>query len=85
MNGNYGNLWINIWAAEISNSAFVTIAPAPGQKPVLTSLLVSGTKDWAFNGLKVQSLQPAALSGNTWSRSATGVRLFRHPTLCLRI
>ena len=64
MSGNYGNLWINIWAAEISNSAFVTIAPAPGQKPVLTSLLVSGSNDWAFNGLKVQSLQPAALSGN---------------------
>jgi hypothetical protein len=85
MNGNYGNLWINIWAAEISNSAFVTIAPAPGQKPVLTSLLVSGTKDWAFNGLKVQSLQPAALSGNYLVEVSDGGRVFRHPTLCLRI
>jgi hypothetical protein len=64
MSGNYGNLWINIWAAEISNSAFVTIAAAPGQTPVLTSLLVSGTNNWVFSGLKVQSLQPAALNGN---------------------
>ena len=65
MSGNYGNLWINIWAAEISNSAFVTIASAPGQTPVLTSLLVSGTNEWIFDGLKVQSLQPAALNGDT--------------------
>src|SRR4029077_11250015 len=64
MSGNYGNVWINIWAAEISNSAFVTVAPVPGQTPVLTSLFVSGTNDGVFNGLKVQSPQPAALSGN---------------------
>ena len=64
MSGNYGNLWLNVWAAEISNSAFVTIAAAPGQTPVLTSLFVSGTNEWVFNGLKVQSLQPTALSGN---------------------
>jgi hypothetical protein len=63
MSGNYGNVWINIWAAEISNSALVTVAPVPGQTPVLTSLFV-WTNDWVFNGLKVQSLQPAALSGN---------------------
>ena len=65
MSGNYGDLWLNMWAAEISNSAFITIASAPGQTPVLTSLLVSGTNDWVFNGLKVQSLQPAALNGDT--------------------
>jgi hypothetical protein len=64
MSGNYGNIWINFGGAEISNSAFVTIAPAPGQTPVLTSLFVSGTNKWVFNGLKVQSLQPTALSGN---------------------
>jgi hypothetical protein len=64
MSGNYGNIWINTSGAEISNSAFITIEPAPGQTPVLTSLLVGGTNEWEFNGLKVQSLQPAALSGN---------------------
>jgi hypothetical protein len=64
MSGNYGNLWIGVWQTEISNSAFVTIAAAPGQTPVLTSLFVDGSNEWAFNGLKVQSLQPAALGAN---------------------
>ncbi len=84
MSGNYGNLWINIWAAEISNSAFVTIAPAPGQTPVLTSLLVSGTNDWVFSGLKVQSLQPAAVNGNYLVEVNDGGRVFRRPTSCSR-
>jgi Right handed beta helix region len=64
MSGNYGNIWINVNGGEISNSAFITIAAAPGQTPVLTSLFVSGTNDWVFDGLKVQSLQAASLSGN---------------------
>ena len=64
MSGNYGNIWINVNGSEISNSAFITIEAAPFQTPVLTSLFVSGTNDWAFNALKVQSLQPASLSGN---------------------
>ena len=64
MSGNYGNLWLNVWNAEIANSAFVTIAAAPGQTPVLTSLFVAGTNYWAFNGLKVQSLQAAAIGGH---------------------
>jgi len=64
MSGNYGNLWLNVWNTEIANSAFVTIAAAPGQTPVLTSLFIAGTNYWAFNGLKVQSLQGAAMSGH---------------------
>jgi hypothetical protein len=64
MSGNYGNIWINTNGAEISNSDFVTIQAAPGQTPILTSLLVAATNDWVFNGLKVQSLQAAAVSGN---------------------
>jgi hypothetical protein len=64
MSGNYGNLWLNVWNTEIANSAFVTIAAAPGQTPVLTSLFIAGTNYWAFNGLKVQSLQGAAISGH---------------------
>ena len=64
MSGNYGDVWINLNAAEISNSDFVTIQAAPGQTPVLTSLFVNSTNKWVFNALKVQSLQAAAKSGN---------------------
>ena len=64
MSGNYGDLWLNIWNARITNSDFVTVAAAPGQTPVLKSLLVAGTNKWAFSGIKVQSLQAAARSGN---------------------
>jgi hypothetical protein len=66
MSGSYGNLWLNVWNTEIANSAFVTIAAAPGQTPVLTSLFIAGTNYWAFNGLKVQSLQGAAIGGSSW-------------------
>jgi hypothetical protein len=63
MSGNYGNVLISIWDAEIANSDFVTIASASEQTPVLTSLFIAGTNNWTFSGLKVQSLQPTALSG----------------------
>jgi hypothetical protein len=63
MSGNYSKLWLNVWNTEIANSAFVTVAAAPGQSPVLTSLFIAGTNAWAFNGLKVQSLQGAAIGG----------------------
>ena len=64
MSGNYGDVSIGGLSPEISNSDFVTIAAVPGQTPVLTSLFVGETNKWLLNGLKVQSLQPAALSGN---------------------
>ena len=64
MSGNYGDIWLNVNGVEISNSDFITIQAAPGQTPVLTSLFVAGTNKWVFNGLKVQSLQSAARSGN---------------------
>jgi hypothetical protein len=63
MSGNYGDLWLNVWNTEIANSAFVTIAAAPGQAPVLTSIFVAWTNYWAFNGLKVQSLVGKAIGG----------------------
>lgn len=65
MSGNYGDVWLSGPGAEILNSDFLTVAAAPGQTPVLTSLFVAGTNKWVFNGLKVQSLKPAALSGNS--------------------
>jgi hypothetical protein len=64
MSGNYGDIWIGNPNSEISNSSFLTIAAAPGQTPVLTSLFVHSTNMLQFNGLKVQSLAPATLSGN---------------------
>jgi hypothetical protein len=64
MSGNYGDVFIGGLPAEISNTSFVTVAAAPGQTPVLTSLFIGETHMWLFDGLKVQSLQPAARSGN---------------------
>jgi Right handed beta helix region len=63
MSGNYGDISIGGLSPEVSNSAFVTIAPAPGQTPVLTSLFIGETSKWVIDGLKVQSLQSAARSG----------------------
>ena len=60
MSGNYGNVGICQYDTEISNSSFVTVAAAPGQTPVLSQLSLCSTTMWAFDGLKVQSLQPAA-------------------------
>ena len=62
MSGNYGDFRVCVYNTEILNQAFVTVAAAPGQTPVLTSLLVCSTTMWAFNGLKVQSLVSAAHS-----------------------
>jgi hypothetical protein len=56
MSGNYGGVSVGGLPVEVSNSAFVTVAAAPGQTPVLTSLFVGETNKWVFNGLKVQSL-----------------------------
>ena len=38
MGGQYGDISIGAWAAPTTNSAFVTIAAAPGQTPVFSSL-----------------------------------------------
>jgi hypothetical protein len=59
MSGNYGIVIIGDLGAEILNSDFATIAAAPGQTPVLTSLFIGETNKWVFHGLKVQSLRPA--------------------------
>ena len=64
MSGNYGNVGICQYDTEISNSSFVTVAAAPGQTPVLTSLFVCSTGMWAFDGLKVQSLEAAATASS---------------------
>ena len=63
MNGNYGVVTIGSYTSVIANPAFVTIAAAPGQTPVLSSLFLVSTNNWAFSGLKIQSL--AAVSKNS--------------------
>ena len=50
ISGNYGNLWLNVCNTEIANSAFITVAAAPGQTPVLTSLFIAGTNDGRSEG-----------------------------------
>src|SRR5271157_1351544 len=62
MSGNYGDIVIGANESELSNTAFVTVAAAPGQTPVLTSLFVYSAAMWAFDGLKVQSLSPGLYS-----------------------
>ena len=57
MSGNYGAITVGQYLAPIVNPSFVTIAAAPGQTPVLTTLGVSASKMFTFNGLKVQSTQ----------------------------
>jgi hypothetical protein len=56
MDGQYGDISIGAYAVKITNPAFVTIAAAPGQTPVLTSLAILASSDFVFSRLKVQSL-----------------------------
>jgi hypothetical protein len=56
MGGQYGDVAIGRYGSAITNSAFVTIAAAPGQTPVLASLALSATNMWRFQHLSVQSL-----------------------------
>ncbi len=57
MSGNYGAVSVGQYKAPVNNPSFVTIAAAPGQTPVFTSLTVSGSSGFVFSGIKVQSLQ----------------------------
>jgi hypothetical protein len=56
MSGNYGVINVGYSGVEISNPYFVTIAAAPGQTPVLSSLTIWSTTKMQFNGIKVQGL-----------------------------
>lgn len=56
MSGQYGDVYIGIYHVPTTNPAFVTIAAAPGQTPVLASLTLSATSMWRFQHLAVQSL-----------------------------
>jgi hypothetical protein len=57
MSGNYGDIAIGSQYGGVNNSpAFVTIAAAPGQAPVLTLLYIMASSGFVVSGLKVQSL-----------------------------
>jgi hypothetical protein len=56
MGGQYGDVAIGRYGVATTNPAFVTIAAAPGQTPVLASLAMSATSMWRFQHLSVQSL-----------------------------
>ena len=60
MSGNYGDIVIGAYQLEVANPSFVTVQAAPGQTPVLSTLLILSTTNWVFNGLKVQSLYTSA-------------------------
>ena len=62
MSGQYGDIAIGAYALRTTNSAFVTIAAAPGQTPVFSSLTAHASSYFMFSGIKVQSLgTPRAL------------------------
>ena len=54
--GTYPALTFSLPYTQVVNSAFVTITAAPGQSPVLTSLVIGDINDLEFIGLKFQRL-----------------------------
>jgi hypothetical protein len=59
MSGNYGDVRLLPVALSMDNGGkFLKIAPAPGQHPVLSSLMMRGTNSWWLDGLKIQSVKP---------------------------
>ena len=54
--GNYGDIILGNFNLSTTNSDFVTVQAVPGQVPVFSTLSISRTNKWVFNGVKVQSL-----------------------------
>jgi hypothetical protein len=66
MGGQYGDVSIGAWASPTSNPAFVTIAAAPGQTPVVSTLRLTASSYFVFSGLKVQSMSDGVSKGFTY-------------------
>jgi hypothetical protein len=66
MSGQYGDISIGAWAAPTTNSTFVTIAAAPGQMPVLSTLTLTTSSYFVFSGLKIQSMTDGASRSFTY-------------------
>lgn len=60
MNGNHGSVYIR----GIHNSDFITIAAAPGHKPVLNYLGMGSVEKFIIQGLKLQSIKTGL--GDDW-------------------
>jgi hypothetical protein len=54
MSGNYGDVSTSDWNVGLKNPAFVTIAAAPGQTPVLSFLGAVASSYLAFSGIKIE-------------------------------
>jgi hypothetical protein len=54
MSGNYGDVSTSDWNLGLQNPAFVTIAAAPGQTPVLSFLGAVASSYLVFSGIKVE-------------------------------
>jgi Right handed beta helix region len=54
MSGNYGDVSTSDWNVGLQNPAFVTIAAAPGQTPVLSFLGAVASSYLVFSGIKVE-------------------------------
>jgi hypothetical protein len=54
MSGNYGDVSTADWNVGLQNPAFVTIAAAPGQTPVLSFLGAVASSYLVFSGIKVE-------------------------------
>ena len=54
MSGNYGDVSTAAWNVGLQNPAFVTIAAAPGQTPVLSFLGAVASSYLVFSGIKVE-------------------------------
>jgi Right handed beta helix region len=60
MGGRYGDISIGSYGVATTNPAFVTIAAAPGQTPVLSTLGLTASSYFAFSRIKVQSIAEGA-------------------------
>jgi hypothetical protein len=54
MSGNYGDISTSDWNVGLKNPAFLTIAAAPGQTPVLSFLAAVSSSYLVFSGIKVE-------------------------------
>jgi len=56
MGGQYGDVTIGAYAVATTNPAFITIAAAPGQMPVFSTLVITASSYFVFSGIEVQSI-----------------------------
>lgn len=60
MSGDYGDVVLS----NAFNDKFITIMPAPGQRPVIQHLKIGGAARWMFQGLTFQSEYPSGSKQN---------------------